>query len=206
VTLLALHLLVQAGQRITRLRVIELAGRIFPIDEVVALQTFLPESPFVEILVTRYARLRNTQESLAEIFLLNVRPLGRWYAFGKMTLVAGEPGVLAFQQVAGFFVVELIRVPFDQREIRAIVVGMAAHALLAGACGNVIRAMQPALFRHPRSDIGVTADALELRLTAAKLVTFGAVNRSIQELVLTREWTGRNLRRRASGQQQQQKP
>jgi hypothetical protein len=37
-------------------------------------------------------------------------------------------------------------------------------------------------------------------------VTFGAVNRSIQELVLTREWTGRNLRRRASGQQQQHKP
>src|SRR6266545_590589 len=138
VTLLAFHLLVLAGERIARLRMIELTRRIFPIDEVVTLQTFLPEPSFVEILVTGDARLRDAQEGLAEIFLLDVRPLGRWYAFGKVTLVASQARVLAFQKVAGFLVIELIRIPFDQREVGAIVVGMTTHALLARARGNVI--------------------------------------------------------------------
>ena len=206
VTLLAFHLLVQTGERITRLRVIELARRIFPVDEVVTLQTFLPESSFVEVLVTGHARLGYAQEGLAEILLLYRGSLGRWYAFRKVALVAGQPRVFAFEKVAGFLVIELIRIPFDEREIRAVVVGVTAHALLAGACRNVIRAMQPALLRHPRADIRVTADAFELRLAATELVAFRTVNGSVEELVLTREWAGRNLRRRACGQQRQQKP
>ena len=85
-------------------------------------------------------------------------------------------------------------------------VGVTAHALLAGACGNVIRGMQAALFRDPRADIRVTTDALELRLAAAQLVAFRAVNRSVEELVLPREGAGGNLRGRASGQHRQHKP
>jgi hypothetical protein len=32
------------------------------------------------------------------------------------------------------------------------------------------------------------------------------VDGAVEELVLTRQWAGRNLRRRASGQQRQHKP
>src|SRR5206468_10628021 len=124
VALRALQLLVQASELIARLSVIDVVRRIFPVDEVVTLQSFLSQPSFVEILVTRNARLRDTQEGLAEIFLLNVRALGRWYAFGKVTLVARQPRVLAFQKIAGFLVIEFIRVPFDQREVGAVVAGL----------------------------------------------------------------------------------
>ena len=113
VTLLAFHLLVQPGERITGLRVIELARRILPVDEVVTLQTLLPETSLVEILVTRHAQLGYAQEGLAEILLLDGGPVRRWYVFGKMALVASQPRVLAFQNVAGFLVIELIRIPSD---------------------------------------------------------------------------------------------
>ena len=82
VALLALHLLVQAGQRITCLAVIKPSFRILPIDEVMALEAILAESSFVEVFVARSTSLRDPQESLAEILHLDVGTLGCRNLFG----------------------------------------------------------------------------------------------------------------------------
>ena len=102
--------------------------------------------------------------------------------------------MLAFEQVASLFVIELVRIPADQREIRAVVIRVTAYALLARACRDVIRGMQPALFCDARSDIGMAADALELRLAAAQLVTLRAMYGSVKKLMLASKRSRRNLR------------
>jgi len=82
VALFALHLLVQAGQRVTCLVVIELPFCIFPVDKVVALQAILPKAAIVKVLVARRAGLRNSQEGLTEILDLDIRPFGSGNAIG----------------------------------------------------------------------------------------------------------------------------
>ena len=154
----------------------------------------------MKIFVAGHARLRNPEEGLAEVLRLYIRALGGGDSIGKMALIAGQAGVFAFQQVAGFLVVELVRIPLDERKIHSVVIRMAAYAFLAGAGRNVIGAVQPAFGGDSRPDIGVTADALELWLTSSDLMTIGAVQGPIQKLVWPRQWAGRNLRRSRSRQ------
>ena len=218
VALLAFHLHMQASQRIARLGVIELAGSVFPVDKVVALDAIRSQPPFVKIFVTRRAGLRDSQEALAQIFRLDVGALGGRNPLRQVTLVAGQPRVLALQHVAGLAVIELVRtrVPLDQRKICAVVIRVTLHAFLAGARGNVIRAVQTLFCCHPRPDVGVATDALEYRLTAADLMTIRAVRQAIQKLVRSRQRAGRDLGVRVScgqntdgsadGQQQKRSP
>lgn len=203
VTFLAGDLGVQSGQRIARARMIEMPRphrNGFPVIKVVALQAILSETSIVKIFVTGHACLRNPQEGLAQILLLYVRALGGGDFIGQVALIAGQAGMFAFQQVSGFFVIELVRIPLDQRKIFAVVIRVAAHAFLAGARGDVIGPVQSALGGDSRANIGVTADALELRLAAPDFVAIGAVQGPVQKLVLPRERAGRNLRPARSNQ------
>src|SRR5579862_1518006 len=199
VALLAFHFLVKSGQGVARLVVIELARRILPIDEVVALDAIRAEPAFVEILVARRAGLRDPEKRLTEILHLDRGALGSGNLIGRVALIAGEAGVFALEQVARFFVIELIGVPFDKREVHAIVIGVAAYAFLAGTSGYVIGSVQSALGGDPRADVGVAADAAELRLTAADLVAVGAVGGAVECLVRAGQGAGRDLRRSMSG-------
>ena len=54
--------------------------------------------------------------------------------FRRVTAVAGQRLVLAFERVTGLLVVECFDVPLDEGKIHAVVLGMAACAILAG-CG-----------------------------------------------------------------------
>jgi hypothetical protein len=179
---------------------VELSGSIFPVDEVVALQAILSQSPFVKVFVASYAFLRNPQEGLAQILLLYVGALGRGNFLGQVAFIAGQAGVFVFQQISGFFMIELGRIPLDQRKTHAVVIGVAAHAFLAGARGNVVRTVQSAFGRYSSANIGVTADALELRLAASDFVAIGAVHGAVEKLMLPRQRPGRNLRRSRSNQ------
>lgn len=109
-----------------------------------------------------------------------------------MTFVAFHSDVLAFKQVSGFLVVESLGVPLDKGEVFAIVFGVATGALLTGSRRNVIGRVEPLTSRNAVGDFGVTFHAFEGRL-AAKLVTAGAVGRSIQRLVRPRQRAGRYL-------------
>ena len=199
VALLAFHFLVKSGQWVARLVVIELARRIFPINEVVALDAIRAEPALVEILVARRAGLRDPEKRLTEILHLDRGALGSGNLIGRVALIAGEAGVFALEQVARFFVIELIGVPFNKREIHAIVIGVTAYAFLAGTGGYVIGGVQSALGGDPRADVGVAADAAELRLTAADLVAVGAVGGAVECLVRAGQGAGRDLRGSMSG-------
>ena len=111
-----------------------------------------------------------------------------------MAFVALQPRVLAFEKVAGFLVVEFFRIPLDQRKIRPVVIGVAAHALLAGPGGNVVRRVEATLGGYARADVRMASNAAELRLAPADLVAVGAVHGAVKKLVLLCKRAGRDLR------------
>lgn len=119
-----------------------------------------------------------------------------------MAFAAFQSGVLALEQVTGFFVIEGLRVPFDEREFDAIVFGVAASALLAGSLGNVVGGVQSLVGGEAGGNLGVTLQTLERRL-AAKLVASRTVCRSVQGFMCTRKRSGRNLGRGHRSQPEQ---
>jgi len=82
--------------------------------------------------------------------------------------------MLPFEQVSRFLVIERLDVPFDQREIFAIVFRVTARALLAGTGRNVVGCMQSLVGVEAHSDFGVAIQALE-RSLSTELVATGAV-------------------------------
>lgn len=204
----ALNLRVQSGQRIARLRVIELrdADRL-PLFDVMTLLAGLSEPSVVRILVTSGAGRGQAQIGAAQVFDLDRRPLRRHNSRRRVATIAGQPCVLALKRVSSFFVIESFCVPLDQRKVFTIVFGMAAGALPAGAGRNVVSRMQSLAGIEPGGDFGVAVQTLE-RCLSPKLVTTGAVGRSIERLVRLREWPRRNLctRRRQEPQKEKNAP
>ena len=109
------------------------------------------------------------------------------------------------QKITSFLVIELIRIPFNKRKIRAVMVGMAANTFLAGIGRDAIGGMQSAFGHNPRANVGMATNAFELWLPATNLVAIRAVHSAIEKLMLPRERTGRNLRRCRSSKHTQQK-
>ena len=102
-----------------------------------------------------------------------------------MALVTFQSGVLAFQHIAGLFMIESPGIPLDEREIAAVVFGVAASALLAGAGRDVVARMQPLVSLQAAGDFRVAVQALEGCL-AAELVTVHAVGWSVQRMMRPR--------------------
>ena len=132
VALLAGHLSVRASQGIASLRVIELLGG-FPVGEVVALQAVVSKLPLVRIFVTCHAFLRESEERSGKIFHLDERTLGADHVHRRMALFTRNFRVLPFERIAGLPVIKLLLrwLPMNEREIRAIVLQMAPHAVFA---------------------------------------------------------------------------
>ena len=119
-----------SGQRITHLRVIKLAD-VLPVCAIVTLRAVRRPPSVVLVLVTANAVRGNAQETPVEIANLDQRPHCRGDVLRRMTAVARDPCVLAFQRVSGLPVIEGLRIPLDQGEVFSIVFGVAADALLA---------------------------------------------------------------------------
>jgi predicted lysophospholipase L1 biosynthesis ABC-type transport system permease subunit len=73
-----------------------------------------------------------------------------------VAFAAGQAGVLAFEYVSRFLVIEGFDVPLNQRKVLAIVLGVAACAFLAGASGNFVGGVQALMGGKPRRDLTVT--------------------------------------------------
>src|SRR5579859_5190309 len=102
-----------------------------------------------------------------------------------MALTTGQASVFTFEKVAGVLVVKGFDVPLDQREVFAVVLGVAAGALLAGAWGNVVGGVKSLVSRKARRNLSVTVQALQGGLPA-EFMAAGTVGRSVQRLVRTR--------------------
>lgn len=96
-----------------------------------------------------------------------------------MALITGESGVLAFENVSGLAMIEVLDVPLHQRKVFAIVLRVAAGTLLTGTRWDVVCSMQAVASRKSGRDFGVTLQALQRRLPA-KLMATGTISRSVE--------------------------
>lgn len=114
VAFLAGHLYVQTVQRIFGLGVVELANiDRFPVVEAVTMLAVRSQPAIVLVLVAGCACGRNSKECSVQVFDLDRRSL-RWRnMISRVTAIAGQSGVLAFQCVSGLFVIEGLEVPLD---------------------------------------------------------------------------------------------
>ena len=184
VALGTLHLSVQTGERIASLRVVELTNTDrLPVDEVVALLAGSSKPAFVCIFMARGTSRHKAEIGAAQISGLDGRSLLRRDVRRIMALAAFQPCMLPFQRVPGVFVIEGFRIPLDEREVFAIVLGVAASTLLARTGRDIVCRMQTSSRRNSYRDLGVTVQALQSRLSAAKFVTTDAVRRSIERLM-----------------------
>ena len=179
VALGALHFRMQSGERITGFGVVELAHVDgFPVDEVVAGLAGRAQTALVEIFVTGRAGGGHTEIGAVQILFLNGRTFLRRDAGGIVALVAGQSSVLALKQISGFLVVESLGVPFNKREVFAVVLRVATGALLAGAGGDVIGRVKAFVGRNAAADFGVAIHAFKGCL-AAKFVATRAIGGSV---------------------------
>jgi len=132
VALFAGHLDVHPGQRIARLRVIKVLGRL-PIVDVVAVLALISQLAFMRVCVAGKAILRQTKKSLRQVFVLNQWAQRRHDISGIVALLTCQPDMLAFERVARLLVVELLLrwIPVQQREICAVMFEVAADAILS---------------------------------------------------------------------------
>lgn len=195
VALFTFHLGVRSGQRIPCLGVIELANRNrLPIGVVVALGTIHTQPPLMRILVASRAGLRNTQKAARQVLHLDRRALRGSDMLGSMASSASYPGVFAFENITGELVIEGLDVPFNERKILTVVLGVAAGAVVAGARRNVVGSVEPLARGKSGCNFSVAVEALQ-RGRGTELVTSRTVSCAVQRLVRPRKRTGRDLRR-----------
>lgn len=185
VALGALYLGMQASQRIAGLRVVKLRltgladiDRL-PVHKTVALQAIRTQAAFVLILVAGNATRRQTKIGAARVLDFDRRAFLERNVRGIVALAALQPSMLAFEQVPRFLVIERLDVPFDQREIFAIVFRVTARAFLARTGWNIVSCMQSLVGVEAHGDFGVAIQAFE-RSLSTKPVATGAVGRSVE--------------------------
>lgn len=186
VTLAALHLRVQPGQRISRLRVIELPHiDCLPVVEVVALLARRAQTPFVRVLMASPAGGRQSEVGSTQVFDLDGVAFLRADLCWSVAAIATDPGVLALKDVSSLFVIEGFGIPLNQRKVFAIVLGVTTRALLARSRGDVVSGVKSPAGRKASRNLGVAVETLQCSLPA-KFVATGAVGSSVQRLVRSR--------------------
>src|SRR5437868_14738838 len=94
-------------------------------------------------------------------------------------------GVLTLKHIACFAVIKRPRrwVPADEREVQAVVFGVAADAVLPGAAHRSETGVEATLFSHACRNVGMTFSAFEAGRPGRELVATGALGRTAEELV-----------------------
>lgn len=110
-----------------------------------------------------------------------------------MAAIACDPGVFAVKRITSLFVIEILDVPFDQREFSSIVIRMAACACLARTCCHPVGGMQPAPRCQVSGNLCMTIQAFENSFPAAEFMTASTLGSAVQSLVRSRERTRGNL-------------
>lgn len=111
---------------------------------------------------------------------------------------AGRAHVLPIQRESGLGVIESLRrrIPVQHREILAVVVGMAFYASFTRPAFIRKSAVQPAMLLRLRGNLAVAFGTAERSLAHRLCMALGAVSRSLQIVMWTRQRSGGNLRMR----------
>jgi len=185
VALLTSDLGVQSAQRVAGFGVIKLLDRgyTFPVGEIVALVAIRAQPPLVRVLVAGGARLGDAEEGFVQILYFEERAIGGGYVLGAVTLVAVQACVLCLERIPRLLVVERIRIPLNDGKIFSVVVGVAAHASLAGARLLVVSGVEPTVRSEASRDFGMAFQTLECRLAGGKSMACRTVCRAVKRLV-----------------------
>jgi hypothetical protein len=201
VALLAGNLHVQSGQRIACLSVIKLARNSLPGLIVVTLQTVLTKAPVVLILVTSNATCGKTEKGSAEVLELDAQALGRWDVLWSVALLTLQAGVFSLKEVTGLPVIKSFAVPFDERKLAAIMLGMAARAFLARTWFDPKRAVKALPGSKPARHLAVAIEAAQDGCATHSMAA-RALGVAIQKRVWIGERPGRDLSSRRPGEKQ----
>ena len=182
---------------------VELLGG-FPVREVVALQAVVPQLSFVRIFVTGHAFLREPEERFGKILHFNEGTFRANHVHRRVTLLAWNIRVLAFQRIPGLLVIKLLLrwLPMNEREIRAIVLQMAAHTLFPVRVLHAEPGMVAALGVQAPRNLRVAVEALKRRRSGAELMATRAESRSCEGLMRFGKRSGRDLAFCAKGHEQ----
>lgn len=112
-----------------------------------------------------------------------------------MTLLTTQSGMATCQREASLPMIHRFAVwlPANQREIRAIVVGMALNAVFAGSFCPYPDRMHTAVLRQTIADFRVAIQTFEFRAAGAQVMAFRATQDSRKGLMCFRQRTRRNL-------------
>ena len=86
--------------------------------------------------------------------------------------------MLAFQRVSRLHVIECFDVPFDERKILAVMIGVTTRTVFAGTRLNIVGSVQASAGRYSAGNLRVTVQATEGG-RPAKFVASGAVRGSV---------------------------
>lgn len=161
----AFHILVFPDQWEMGGGVVELLHR-FPGGQAVTLLAVGPQLPGVPILVAGEAGRMEPFEGRVQISKADLLTIGRRYIFGVVALLAAERGMAALQQVAGLAMIEfrLGCVPFENAEILAVVLGVAACAIDIALGGVHYVPVQAFAIAHESADFFVAVQAFQFGL------------------------------------------
>ena len=132
------------------------------------------------VIVTADAPHRKSQERFRKVFHLDAGAFCSRNVLRHMAFSAYESGMFALQRVAGLPVVKLQWIPFDEREVPPVVVGMTSGAILARRVPVHERHMSTAPRRNPCRNFGMAFEAPEDRCATSKLVAGTASGRAVQ--------------------------
>ena len=110
-----------------------------------------------------------------------------------MAASTGQARMLAFENIAGKFVIECFRIPLNERKVFPVMLGVATGTLLARSLGDVVGGVQTLVRGDARPDFSVAFDALQGG-AGAEFMTSGTVGCARKRLVCPRKRTRRNLR------------
>ena len=173
---------------------IEILGR-FPVFYVVTFGAFVTELALVWIRMAWRAIRRLPEKGFVQILHLDQLAIGLKHVGGRVALFAGQVGVLAFQSVAGQFMVEFLQggFPADELEGFAIMFQMAAHAVLAIWIAHFEFKVITVPGRKILRNFLVATDALESRRAGSERMTGSALRGAAQRRMGVRKGAWRNL-------------
>lgn len=106
-----------------------------------------------------------------------------------MAASTGQARMLAFENIAGKFVIECFRIPLNERKVFPVMLGVATGTLLARSLGDVVGGVQTLVRGDARPDFSVAFDALQGG-AGAKFMTSGTVGCARKRLVCPRSGPG----------------
>lgn len=165
----------------------------FPVDEVMTLETIGSEASLMRILMAVRASWRDSQECLAKSGDLNNSQFVPVNMFDGMAALTGKTDMFSFQGVSGLSVIKDVDIPFCQRGVITVVLGVAVDALIAGLWFEVVRSVKASAGGDSRFNFFVASQTSKGSLSGRKLMTACAIRQAFHRAVCVGEGTRRNL-------------